>query len=352
MPNPPNGPWKRNSGALEKPTNSSSKIVSPSQLWAEFFDRVRFANVESLGFGKSPKHLWNDEPVAFTHNYAMWDSFYKGDQKLSKCVRSACGCRTFRCVHSRAINDLVGNGPSDELGITINEILKYVESSKEEGAGIDFHTKETEEKLWSQSHGVMKLGQNIRFDLGIHIRTRTATLENPTKCKAQKKLCAKDSYLMKRTEKEFLNPDLWCCIGTYLEEVRANLIGEKKLSLLKSNSTRLQSVLEKSPPLSIFLAIDSREIRDEIVKNLRPFGNVFFNSGEIAHLAVSGSSKQGRLATMAEFFLLSKCGITVEISHQLSTFSQISSLLGNGTLVGIHTTPEKCWRLGAFIQQS
>lgn len=88
-------------------------------------------------------------------------------------------------------------------------------------------------------------------------------------------------------------------------------------------------------PLSIFLATDHIVLREEFIERFTKFGTVYFNSGNIAHLGESELNDEGRLPTLAEFYLLAKSHVIVELDNYLSSFSMSSSMFGNGTLVGL-----------------
>lgn len=67
-------------------------------------------------------------------------------------------------------------------------------------------------------------------------------------------------------------------------------------------------------------------------------------------MGVSNSGDKGRLPTMAEFFLLGKSHVIVELDDYLSTFSYFAALLGNGTVLTLpYDIPadqlDKCTRM-------
>eukprot|EP00271_Cylindrocystis_brebissonii_P015837 TRINITY_DN38883_c0_g1_i1.p1 TRINITY_DN38883_c0_g1~~TRINITY_DN38883_c0_g1_i1.p1 ORF type:complete len:1270 (+),score=205.39 TRINITY_DN38883_c0_g1_i1:501-4310(+) len=367
-PYPVDGPWEDTESAEGEPP-----IMDPHVLYKKFIARVKPVRVEQNDVNKNVKGLWRTEPVLFTRNYAMWDSFYKGNRGLLRCVVQACGCKDNSCVHTRAMSALIGDGPTIALEQTIRDVLWVTRKKRRVLPSVQRALEEDEEGLggggrtglwgterWKDTELATGPGLNLRFDFGVHIRTRPAALESAHPCGVGDRTCmAKSDSLKRRTLAEFSNPDMWCCVGAYIQEVAIHL-RRREESLRQGVS--LADVMGKEwvvnetsglgRRLSIFLAIDNEEIRPEMVKYLRLYGDVYYNGGAVAHTAVASAGSQGRLPTMAEFFLLSKAGTALELSHQLSTFSQISVLIGNGTLVTLPSDPQKCWRIGAKPQHN
>jgi len=161
-------------------------------------------------------------------------------------------------------------------------------------------------------------GVAMQFDVGFHIRTRTTVLENPNRpfgsCKGDECDDKREEELRKFRER-FLGLKTWKCIGLFLRTI-AGLHGPDRVR-----------------PLSIFLATDNQVLRPDFVKRLARYGVVYYNGADVAHVGVSASKDKGRLPTMAEFYLLGKSHIIVELDSYLSTFSYFSGLMGNGTIV-------------------
>ena len=196
-------------------------------------------------------------------------------------------------------------------------------------------------------------GLAMEFDVGLHIRTKAKALENPEySCHMSPERCERE----RRREREeiafkFLSNRTWDCIDAVLTEIGSltprsggSLTGGVSESK-GGNRVGNESVVEGGGrALSIFLATDNAGLRGEFVTRLSAYGAVYYNGGEVAHIGVAKGDAAGRLPTMAEFYLLSKCHIIIELDSYLSTFSNFAGFLGNGTIVTLPYAPSSLSR--------
>ena len=196
-------------------------------------------------------------------------------------------------------------------------------------------------------------GLAMEFDVGLHIRTKARVLENPGyKCRSSPEQCESERQQEREEiEAKFLSQRTWDCLHAVLTDIGSltprsdgSLTGGTAIKSGVSGEDNARGKNESAAvgsgrALSIFLATDHEGLRGEFVSRLSAYGAVYYNGGEVAHIGVAKGDAAGRLPTMAEFFLLSKCHVIIELDLYLSTFSNFAGYLGNGTIVTVPYAP-------------
>lgn len=260
-------------------------------------------------------------PVIVSHFANHFDGYWLEDRNLSRCVHSAFNCKGVKnlwCIYSKALHALLGEGPSAELDETIKSVVKKSSSVIPK----TIHQNPKVQQNDSVSGGTPVADVSFMFDIAIHLRTRTKRIESLAslyKCKNEKCKKRLESSL-NAEEGKYASPNLWKCIGKVLQGIERYL-PRKKRQMNKGGYT-------------IFLATDSEHFRRKFVKQLKPYGTVYYSSGKVLHTS-KAQDFRNRMPTMAEFFLMSKSHVILEAEEYVSTFANFAALYGNGTLLAL-----------------
>ncbi|GJP41344.1 hypothetical protein CLOM_g1004, partial [Closterium sp. NIES-68] len=345
--------------------DSEDAATDPDAMLYEFESNVTFATVTHPTARAALQ--WTDK-IVFAFSYAFWDHWWLNDRRLSQCAcralnlgssspdfpeRVSCRPAAGGGYRSAALHALLAGGPTLALSQTIQNILRRHEPDPDR----------LKLPLSPADVAAADSPLEMEFDVGLHIRTRTAVLERPDRLFAECEGTArgggggegggreegesKEECERRQVEKErekhralYLNPLTWKCVGRLLTELgeQARIRKEEGRSGRDGEEGAEDDAKGKAKQgraLSIFLATDNEALRPEMVTRLAPYGVVYYNGAEVAHVGVSTDKHTGRLPTMAEFYLLGKSHVIVELDSYLSTFSYFAGLFGNGTIVSV-----------------
>lgn len=232
----------------------------------------------------------------------FFDGFWQNYPSVRGCVLRAFGCGSTWCVHSRAMQALVG-APTPLLDDVISRVLMRHGRSpdlQDELAGAD---------------------SSDFFDIAVHFRTRTNTLEGGKSDSAGMSTSPAEMKVgcgaVEAGEvSQYLRNCLWNCLGGLIQQLKSE-------------------VLRRQQPLKILLATDNQLLRPVFVDKLAEYGTVFYSSGAITHSSKHSGEQADLLPTMAEFYLMSRSHVILEAGSYISTFAHFAGLLGNGTLAGL-----------------
>ncbi|GJP45906.1 hypothetical protein CLOM_g5243, partial [Closterium sp. NIES-68] len=386
--------------------------------------------------------LADPSPLLAVCTGSFFDTFWRRDKRVYKCVLDAFGCSSIWCVHSRTLALLLPRGPSERLEEELDKGLWSIPPLLK----------------WEMEKVAPGQAVRLQFDLALHVRGRPSKVERV--CVNGDLSCLQEQQQVQQEEQgqlvsNLLRPSRWHCIVRLAQFLRikkaaallaaagaaagagdgaggaaataaagetgstaaagasagssmspaappslsapthsaaasapspfaphpespplsasgapspGSLPNINPSSSSSSSSAGRRRRLEEQwtveesmriatitpppnsslgtpslplPPLTIFIATDTDDVRPAIVKFLRPFGRVYFSNAPAIHL--SKSRTQGsHLSTLGDFLMLSKASVVVSFTRYISTFAMFAAMLGNGTLVAEPESESHC----------
>ncbi|GJP67819.1 hypothetical protein CLOP_g24587 [Closterium sp. NIES-67] len=152
------------------------------------FDEIRFSNRNLPNYAEPLDRLVSDgeemrrsladpRPLVIVTMSSSFDKYWKEDKELTRCVMGALGCGSEWCVWSRAMEVLLGKGPTKALGEEIEKdvrIFPHVKSASafNEKASNEADGAAGERAEALESGGLRSEGNGVRGSGGLRSRVR------------------------------------------------------------------------------------------------------------------------------------------------------------------------------------